>query len=207
MGTAFASFLLVSPPYYITDACRAHFAAWWSHILGVCPECKVTSGCDFVLPFFPWVHGREEWCSSVLHSLTHPHLSPGEAASLLCEQPWPAALEGFEHGIIPSRMWHCHRGSGLPAGSVASQKAARILFQIWSQTWNRVLEIPLTTPQGWWGKNEDCHSKAVRPLLALVWCLKGKVCSPQLTRVPANVGVNNYYFPSSNGPSSAFTQQ
>lgn len=33
---------------------------------------------------------------SVLHFLTYPHLSPGEDASHLCEQPWPAALEGFE---------------------------------------------------------------------------------------------------------------
>ena len=33
---------------------------------------------------------------SVLHFLTHPHLNPGACASLLCEQPWPAASGGIE---------------------------------------------------------------------------------------------------------------
>ena len=33
---------------------------------------------------------------SVLHFLTHPHLNPGTCASLLCEQPWPAASGGVE---------------------------------------------------------------------------------------------------------------
>lgn len=50
----------------------------------------------FCSAFFPLSprEGREVY--SVGHFLTHPHLSPGDDASFLCEQPWPAALEGFE---------------------------------------------------------------------------------------------------------------
>lgn len=103
---------------------------------------------------------------------------------------------------------HCHGGTGFPTRFVASQTVASILFQIRSQTWNQVLEIASDKAAGMVGKkNEECQGKAGCPCLALAWCLKGKVCYRQLTRVPANVSVNNYYFPSSNGPSSSFTQQ
>lgn len=46
-GALSALHLLVPPSHIVddfTDAWRAHFA-WWSHILGACPECKVTTDC------------------------------------------------------------------------------------------------------------------------------------------------------------------
>ena len=105
---------------------------------------------------------------SALHFLTHLHLSPGTGASLLCEQPWPAASGGVEdvthskQNVTLSRRlrvsnWVC----GISEGGKNS--VPNLISDLEPGPRNPFL----TESQEWWGKNEECHGKSGCPLLAL----------------------------------------
>lgn len=116
--TGTSSALLPLPPPHVAhrsaDACRVRFA-WWSHILGVCPECKGTTGWYlFCLIFLSPSEGR--MVCSALHFPRRPHPCPCEDASCLCGQPWPAASGGTEGITQRQQKVALHGGSGFPAG-------------------------------------------------------------------------------------------